>query len=474
MACPPRYASWLCGLALILLGPQVSHAQDTTLVRVDVQGAIERALAISPEVGGVAVVRDFAARRSRFAWAARFLPEFTGTSAHAAAPGLDIPADNTFDDEALYLNPDVRNDWNNLRPLNQFEFEIVQPIWTGGQVNANIRAARHAVDIEEGRVQDKALEVALRTGELYYNLLLASSLARLTTEAGEVVDQAETTVRDLLEEGDPEVDDADLFQVLITKEEYQRRVVEVDQGQLTAQAALTRQLLLPPASLAAPDTSILEPLAWTLESLEVYLTQAQQRRPELSQAEAGVAARDALVDAARSDYFPKVGVVLSGRITLAAGRVRQPNPYVGDPFRSRRLRVGVGVRQQLNFLQTRGAVEEAVAEREEVRFQLEAATQLVQFEVEQAYRQVLTAEAALNAGAESLRLSGEWLRTEQINFDLGLGSTENLILAVQANLELQAQSFEAVRDYNVAVLRLLDATGTLIEVVQSGMLVDPL
>ena len=52
-------------------------------------------------------------------------------------------------------------------------------------------------------------------------------------------------------------------------------------------------------------------------------------------------------------------------------------------------------------------------------------------------------------------------RVEQINFDLDLGDTENLVKAVQTNLESEARYYEAIRRYNMAILELLAAAGLL-------------
>ena len=469
------FVVFLCVLAglLGLLPVAPAAAQDT--VPVTVESAILRALDESPEVGQRDVRRRFAERRSRYANAARFLTEFTLTTAHAAAPGLDLPDGidlDTYDPDALYLLPDLENDWTDLRPFNRFEVEVLQPIYTGGEINAQIEAARHAVGVERARVSEKEAEVAFRTGELYYSLLLAGALTSLTEQGGDIVRQAKETVQDLLDAGDPDVDDADLYQVLITEQEYLRRVAEVNQGLLRARAALSRQLFLPEGTIAVPDTALLVPIPFTLDSVDTYFQIALAQRPELRQAAAGLRAQNALVDAARSDYYPKVFFSVRGRLTLTQGRYRQPNPYVSDPFRGRSLAAGVGIRQQLNFFQTRANVEEARVERDAVAFQQQGARQLILFEVEDAYRNVLVAQAALASRDEALTLSREWLRTEQINFDLDLGSTENLIDAVQANLELQAAYYEAVRTYNVAVLRLLRASGLLVDRVRAGTLLD--
>ncbi|HMB94112.1 MAG TPA: hypothetical protein VKP65_24905, partial [Rhodothermales bacterium] len=81
-------------------------------------------------------------------------------------------------------------------------------------------------------------------------------------------------------------------------------------------------------------------------------------------------------------------------------------------------------------------------------------------------------QAALAAQDSSLTITNEWLRVEYINFDLELGDTENLVKAVQANLELEARYYEAVRRYNMAILRLLNAVGILTDRAQSGTLVE--
>ena len=72
----------------------------------------------------------------------------------------------------------------------------------------------------------------------------------------------------------------------------------------------------------------------------------------------------------------------------------------------------------------------------------------------------------------SLAITKEWLRVETINFDLGFGDTDNLIKAVQANLETEARYLDAVRQYNLAVLRLLAAAGLLTEKLLAGTLTE--
>lgn len=449
---------------------QTSTALRDTLV-VDVNAAVSRALSVSPEIGAVASERAFAEARKNLALASRFATEFNVQTAHAIAPGLEIPNPGIPRDE-LYLDPNVRNNWEDWRPLNRFEASFVQPIYTWGELSGSIRAARFGVDVEDAAVRQKEIEVALRTGELYYGLLLAEALERLTAEAGTIVERAKSEIRRLLDEGAEDVDDADLFRVQITEQEFLRRVVEVNQRLRTVRSALELQLFLPPSTTVVPEDQVLTPLPFVLDSLEAYQQRALEARPEVAQASAGLSAREALVEVARSRYYPKLFLGVESRITLTEGRYRQPNPYISDTYRGRSLRAGLGLQLPLNFAQTRARVQQAEAERNEVRYQLTAAQQLVRFEVEEAYRNLITARAAMDAQEQAFVISKEWLRTEQINFDLDLGDTENLVDAVQASLELEAGYYERVQRYNAAVLRLQAATGTLVRNSKSGTLVE--
>lgn len=266
------------------------------------------------------------------------------------------------------------------------------------------------------------------------------------------------------------MDYADLFQVEITEQEFLQRVVEVEESRKLARAALSRQLFLADGQSVETRNQVLDPIAIDMKSLEVWQSIAISDRPEVRQADAGVLARSALVEVAQSDYFPKLFLGLTGKWAYAAGRERQRNPYVSDPFLSRGVRAGLVVQQNLNFSQTRAKVRQAQAQRAEVRSQEEALRQLILFEVEEAYRKVLIAQSAVSAREEALLISKRWLRDEQINFDLDLGDTENLVRAVRDNLSLRAQREQTVFNLNVAIIRLLRKTGQLQVAMQDGTL----
>ena len=455
-------------------GAQSQAAPDT--ITVSLHNAITQALQTSPDIKVRTAQRDRAAARYQEARASRFATNFTLTTAHSIAPSLDIPDDNTRPTSALYLNPDVENDWQigSLRPFNRVEAVVQQPLLTWGELSGTIEAAQHGAEVEEARVQGQRLEVAMRAGELYQNVLLTNALRDLTDEAESLLRQARNEVETLLDEGSTEVSQADLFKLDLSQDEFERRRTEVRERQATARAALQAQVMPNTNTAVAVEAETLRPLSMNLlgDSLATYQAAARRHRPEFQQTAAGLAAREALVEVARSDYYPKLALQASYGISATPGRYRQENAFIGDSYRGQSTRTGFGIRQNLNFFQTRARVEQAEAQRAEVAYQREAAETLIAVEVEDAYRTARIAQQRMQSLDESVRTTREWLRTEQINFDLDLGNPQDLVDAVQANLETRASYYEAVQRYNVAVLRLLRTAGTLPQEAERGMLIE--
>ncbi len=460
------FTGLLFGEATIRTAEAQTAADTTTLT---LSGAVYRALEVSPDIHQREAERSYAEAREDFGRSNRYLTDFNLTTGHSVVPGL-TPSDRPSDE--IYLDPTLRNDWEEWKPFNMAEVSLTQPIYTFGQLSKSIEAAEHGVAVEEARVDQKEMEVAFRTAELYFNILLAEELFLLAEETRSVIDRAKEEIQRLLDEGAEDVDDADMFQVQLTEQEYNRRLVEITQQREVALTGLKRQLFLPDQTTLEPATSSLEPMAFELDSLDRYISLALEERPEIEQARAGLEAREALVDVAESNYYPKLFLRGSAGIRYTPNRPRQPNPYIGDRLRGQSLEAGIGFRQNLNFFQTKASVEQARAERNEVRAQREGAQQLIRFEVEEAYRKVKIARAGLEAQQQSLEISKDWLGTEQVNFEFDLGDTENLVKAVRASLEQEIAYNRAVHDYNMAVLRLLRTTGVLTDRLTGGGLVE--
>ncbi len=271
---------------MMLCATAAQPSPDT--LRVDLKTVLQETVAVSPDIRAALSNVGRATARYELAQSSRILPDATVVSAMAVVPGIENPNGTPL--EELYLDPAVRNDYGNLRPYAQAEVSFVQPIYTWGALRGAVEAASAGADLEEARAQETILGASLRAAELYYNVLLTNELQRLVDRAGDVVAMAMEEINRLLEEGDPEVDDADRYEVLITQQEYEQRIVEVNQARQTAHAALRRQLMLADSTRIVPVHDALEPLTFVLESLDFYQQNALRHRPEILQAEAGMAA----------------------------------------------------------------------------------------------------------------------------------------------------------------------------------------
>lgn len=443
---------------------------EADTVRVSLRETTRRAVEVSPEISASRSATRKAEALSRFAKANRFLTEFELTTAFSTSPALSNP--NNTPTDRLYLDPDVRNDWDNTSLFSRIDIKALQPIFTWGELSGNIRAAAYGVEVQEETVRATSQTVLSRSAEMYYNLLLTTALFRITREAGNQLDEAVDKITELLDSGDEDVDEADLFDVQITRQEFRRGVIAVEQSMKTASAALARLMILPEGTVVRTAAPVLKTVEFELLSLDTYQSLALQYRPELGQLNAGRMARSELVTVAKSEYYPKLFLAADVTYSLARNRYRQRNPFVSDPFLSRSIRAGIGIRQKLNFSQTRARVERARFDEIILESQGEALYQLVLFEVEAAYRNVITAEAAVSANAEALRISKEWLRTEQVNFDLEIGDSQNLVRVVKRNLETTLGDYRSRFEYNAAVLKLLAATGTLEASLENGIFVE--
>jgi outer membrane protein TolC len=456
---PDRIWIWLAVGLLMLVRP--------TMAQTTLDSLITAALQVSPDLQASWARAEGSLAQVAEARAARTVPGLSFSTVQSVAPTITNP--NGVPNEARYLDPDVRNDWTNLSPYLYAEMSAVQPIYTWGALQRTMDAATAAADLAEAQHNEARDDVALRTGRLYFGLLAARDLTDLAREAARLVGQAKSEIQTMLNEGSDEVDDADLFEALIAEQEIAAQAVEADEQRQLLEHWLGRQVSLDP-SVRFTLPAELAPVAPVTSALEDLQRIGLSARSEMAQASSALDARMAQADVARALTRPQLFVGISANYGAAANRDWVPNPYVSDPFLRRSVRVGFGIRQSLDFDGNKARIDRANARVSEVRAIQRAAEQVVLAEVEEAYRTVLIAHETLTRREEALTLSKEWLRTEQINFDLMLGDIANLVKAVKANLELRAAHIEAIQQYNQRVLALYHATGTLAEQAEAAML----
>jgi outer membrane protein TolC len=97
----------------------------------------------------------------------------------------------------------------------------------------------------------------------------------------------------------------------------------------------------------------------------------------------------------------------------------------------------------------------------EAQHGITAVRQGVILEVRNDYKNYMVNRTKAKQIEKAFVLSKEWLRTEQIDYDLGLGDVENVVDATKTSLELEAEFNEAVYQNNIKLGKLLHSSGIL-------------
>ncbi len=395
--------------------------------------------------------------RSSEARASRFLPGFNLTTAHGLIPG--VKGTQGLPSSQVYLDPTLRNDWEDWAFFNQFEVEAIQPIFTWGALSNAINAAETAVRISRYGYEADQDQYAFQLFELYQGTLLAGELERLIDDARSTLRTAERELDILIDEGDLSVDHTDVFELQIFKYEFESEVTEIQQALRFLNRAWSIALGSPENVVYLPDTVFIDPIDVVIEDVTQYEMYAGMGRPEIKQINAVVQAAEFGFKATSAQNLPSFFIGANARYAFAPNRPRQRNPFISNPSNTSSLLVGIGIQQPLNFFVQRSRTERARNQLRQSKYAREAVSEGVIIEINEAYSDLIVAKSKLDNTYKALDVSRQWLRQEQLDYDIGFGEVRNLIDALERNLQLEAAYRQRIHDFNVSLAKLYRVTG---------------
>ncbi|MCS7082297.1 MAG: TolC family protein [Bacteroidota bacterium] len=414
-------------------------------------GALERALERSAELRATAVEVRLAELERERARALRWLPELSLRGFLTLTPSA----------QGDYRDPDLSWDWSRPGPFSQWVLEALQPIYLWNRTGALYEAAAAAQEAaEQGRAR-KADEIAFRVAQLYYTSLYLRELEALRQEAEGLLRRALRLLDSLFAQGEEGVRQADLYKARLLQEQLRLRALELERQQRVLQEGWRLQLDLPEGVRVYPADSALRREPYFLRPLADYVALALDQRPELRGLGAALAAAMATHRATQAERLPQVFFGLRGEWSMAPHVSSFRNPFVYDPLNARYVGAGVVIRQNLNFRQSALALKRTRARAEQLQAQREALQQAIRAEVTQAWAEFAAKDSACAALERALQVANEWLRTEEINFDLALGSAKDLVEAVQSQFELRMALYTTLYERQLAWLRLQQVSGRL-------------
>ena len=342
-----------------------------------------------------------------------------------------------------------------LGPFARAELQFVQPLYPFSLGRHLDEAATQGVDVEQSDLSQSRLDVAFAVKELYYGLLLAQDLDDLARRVSkELAGRAE------------ELDDS----ALSSSNRYKLRLAQLDlavqQREVGDQLALARAALAWRTSLPSDAPLLLRaerlaPVAASVPPLDELVAQALDRRPEWRKLQAGLAAKQALAQAARAAYQPQVFIGGGLRYAVAPGRTDQRNPFVKDEFNFFNGGVFIGVRQSLEWHLLAADVARARAEYRALEVRVPSAQEGIRLDVHRAYLDYRRADRDLQDVRQSRRLARQWLREARDDFEFDPQTIGDLIAAFETWAHREQGYGEALYDFNLSVARLEKATGGL-------------
>jgi outer membrane protein TolC len=336
----------------------------------------------------------------------------------------------------------------------QWNLEGILPVWTFGKITNLWDAAEAQVDVKEAEIDVERDAVRFDVRKAYLGLQLARDGLHLLDEAQEKVSEALKKLQESVDKG--EGDEIELLKLMTFSAELEARRSEAERFERIAQAGL--RFYTGVTDLEIRDEP-LEKAPHRLGTLDRYLGAARLYRPEMRMARAGIAAREAQVELARSQLYPDIGILLSVGQSTAPTVADQINPFITDPNRIVSYGAALVFQWKLDVAPAFARIAQAQAQLDEVMALDRKALGGVAAEVEGAWAEAVDWQKRLAAYGKASRYAKKWLVTVQQAIDIGTMEENEIIDPAKAWAEHRYNVLNAIMNYNLAVSNLAKVTG---------------
>lgn len=323
--------------------------------------------------------------------------------------------------------------------------EVEMPIYTGGELKSRVRQAELVAESTEHAARGTADGAALAAAAAYLQLAQAAERVALLERSLETVAAHVETARAYVGQG--MLVRSELLRAEVERARVEDLLEEARGGVLVARASLAFRLATEPEALGGLPP--LPPPPPPPGELEPWLARAATR-PDLAAARLMASTAELEVDARRAARKPRIGLMVRGDLV-------DDTPF-GDHGDSTAV-IAQGSLDLWAGGRHRAAVAAARADAEAAGHEVDQLADAVRLEVRQAWvvarsarRRHATAAAALDAAAETERITGE-------RFRAGVVSTLDLLDAATAHREAETRELVARAEASLASLRLAVAAG---------------
>jgi outer membrane protein len=348
---------------------------------------------------------------------------------------------------------------DSIGAFGRIDFILSQPLYTFGKLSNRKEAASRGVRAKEFQVTERKNEIALRVKELYYALVLSRAGLEVSREASAFFEDARQRMNRLLEVGSTNVIESDLYRVDAYQADTLRSRAEAEKGAKVAYFALKSLIFLPAGTEFEPAEKMLTAKDAGFRGLEDYIQKAYTERPELKQLEEALAAQDSQIKATQSDRYPSFFVALEGSLAGAPGRETLHNAYIQDEFNHANVGVIAGIKWDFDFGIRKARIEKEKAEYQKFVHKKANGKLNIPIQVAKYYQEVLEWKTSIDTYTKAALSSRKWVVTAMTNFDMGVGTADDMLRAIEKYGYNRGKYVESLFNYNLSLAALTYAIG---------------
>ncbi len=357
----------------------------------------------------------------------------------------------------------VTRDWSKWGPYVASQAQLIQPLFTFGQIGGYKKAAEHQVLANEELVKVKRAEILLTVKDFYYSYQMASDLDKLVKKLSSFLEEAigEAEKASKKQGKKATVRPHDLFKLRSAFEDLRQKRLYAMQAKQTAERAV---LWMAGNVYDSVPYEPLKPVQIELKTLDAYLALAKGNRPEFKALKAGQTARESLANAKEAQSYPTVFVGAFGEFNWSPVRDPQKSMYAMDPFNRIQGGAAVGLNIDLEFARHSAEAAEERAQAMKLRATESYAVPGIELQVKRAFWEVEQAVKSLEIAQNRKELGKKWFVSGAMGWSIGITPAKDLMEALEGDGMAQRNYVETVYFHNLSVAKLSSAVG--IEVAQ--------
>ncbi len=422
---------------------------------------IELALQNSPELAAVKAGIKAAESKVKQAKGGYFpqldLDAVVGPVNDAEKPHVEVdPTKVTSDGKYIgEIVEDTPNDEiHGVNIFGRLELTITQPIFTFGKISNRYKAALEGLEAARSEIDKKKGEIILKVKELYYALVLANMGSNAADESDDFFSDIEGKVRRLLKLGATNVTTTDLYRIEAYRAGTKHFKSKALRGSRVTYEALKKLIGYPPDKDFRLDVTELPAKLPSLKDQQRYIQEALANRPEFSQLKKSLLAKKYMINAKKADLYPSFFLLVKGNFADAPGREEWDDPYIDDKYHSSSIGVVLGGNWHLDWGIGTAEVSKERAEYESLTNTLLAAKRDIALQVMKYYQDVLEAYDGVRTYGKASKAARKWIVTAISNFDMGLGTVNDIIMAIEKYSENRGEYLSSLYDFNKSLARL--------------------